>query len=470
MLFNSLDFVLFFLVVYGLYLVLPHRWQNRMLLVASYFFYGCWDWRFLSLIWLSTLIDYWVGNRLHATESPRLRRAYLLVSICTNMAILGFFKYYNFFADNLYALLLGLGIHVEPWRLRIILPVGVSFYTFQALSYTVDIYRRTLKPAENLLNFALFVAYFPQLVAGPIERAAHLLPQVERPRVVTWKGIEEGGWLMLWGFFKKIVVADNLAGIADSLFSGRVELTAGSVLIGLYAFAFQIYGDFSGYSDIARGLAKWMGFDVMVNFRNPYVALNPSDFWRRWHISLSTWLRDYLYIPLGGNRKGLRRTYVNLAITMLLGGLWHGAAWTFVIWGAYHGLLLAVHRAFARDRAGEVFRPSLWGRVWRRFVMFHAVCFSWLLFRASSMTQVQDLLGAVMTRWTVDLESLSWAFLLVVLCIPVWIVQRLEETTGELNAPLKLSLVPKTALIFVCLFMMWCLGNTGGHAFIYFQF
>ena len=352
MLFNSQVFLIFFVVVYGLYRLLPHRWQNVLLLVSSYFFYGWWDWRFLTLIFLSTVIDYIAGGIIYsAGPNQRRRKAAVVVSMTSNLVILGFFKYFNFFADNLSAVLQYAGLPAFTRHLNIILPVGISFYTFQAMSYALDIYRGHLKPARSFLNFATFVAYFPQLVAGPIERASNLLPQIENPRTITRAGIESGAWLIFWGLFKKCVIADNLAVLVDGVF-GATGATGATSLLALYAFAFQILCDFSGYSDIARGLARWMGVELMLNFNNPYAALNPKDFWSRWHISLSSWLRDYLYIPLGGNRKGRRRTYINLALTMLLGGLWHGAAWTFVTWGAFHGLLLVIYHRWA-----EKFHP-----------------------------------------------------------------------------------------------------------------
>lgn len=466
MIFNSISFWVFFALVFSLYLVLPHRWQNRMLLVASYFFYGCWDWRFLSLIAFTTTVDFWVSHRLHASADPKSRKHWLLVSLITNLSILGFFKYFNFFADSAQDLLAAMGWEIAPWKLQIILPVGISFYTFQSLSYTVDVYRGNLKPSQSLFDYALFVSFFPQLVAGPIERATNLLPQVENPRRLSWERAREASWLILWGLFKKVVIADNLAMIADSVFNGEVPAHTLNVLIGIYAFAFQIYCDFSGYSDIARGLARLMGFDLMLNFWNPYFARNPSDFWRRWHISLSTWLRDYLYIPLGGNRKGPRRTYVNLGLTMLLGGLWHGAAWTFVAWGAYQGALLALHRVWV----GESRRANTSSGILPVIGMFHLACGGWLLFRAQSMGQVGEMLAGLLNLGTVTLGDLSPWFMLAILCAPLWFVQYFQEKSGDPLAPMKLSLFPRTLLLTLMFIMMWTLGNTGSRAFIYFQF
>jgi len=343
MLFNSLEFAVFMVVVYGLYLVLNHKWQNRMLLVASYIFYGAWNWRFLSLIFISTVLDYICGIKIYNSNSVKRKRFFLFLSVFGNLSILGFFKYFNFFVGDLTALINYFGFSFQTHSLNIILPVGISFYTFQTMSYTIDIYRDKLRPTRRFFDFALFVAFFPQLVAGPIERARNLLPQILSPRTFSVDRFYEGCYLIFWGLFQKIVIADNLAKMVVPVF-GDWQYESGKVLLALYAFAFQIFCDFAGYSNIARGLGRVMGFEIMVNFRLPYFATNPREFWRRWHISLSSWLRDYLYIPLGGSRKGAIFTCRNILITMLLGGLWHGAAWTFVFWGVYHSFLLVAHR------------------------------------------------------------------------------------------------------------------------------
>lgn len=470
MIFNSLVFWVFFAAVYGLYRALPHRGQNVLLLVSSYFFYGWWDWRFLSLIFISTVVDYWAGLAMErAGENERRRRIALWVSVATNLGILGFFKYFNFFADSLAGLLQVVGVDTPVRHLNIILPVGISFYTFQTMSYTLDIYRRQLKPTRNFLDFAAFVSFFPQLVAGPIERAAKLLPQIEQPRTIRRGDMESGAWLVVWGLFKKCVVADNLAVLVDGVF-GAETATGAAALLALYAFAFQIYCDFSGYSDIARGLARWMGIELMLNFNNPYFAVNPKEFWARWHISLSSWLRDYLYISLGGNRRGRGRRYANLALTMLLGGLWHGAAWTFVVWGAFHGLLLVVYHAWASRFAPKGGADS--GRwVWlRRILLFHLVCLGWLFFRAESLGQAGALLQQIFTAFEWNGQAVNMLAALIVLCLPLWLVQGLQVRTGRLDAPMELSLVPRAALLAVMILMFLALGHTGGGAFIYFQF
>ncbi|MCL4123644.1 UNVERIFIED_CONTAM: hypothetical protein GTU68_011358, partial [Idotea baltica] len=338
MLFNSFVFWIFFGVVFALYFRLRHREQNLLLLIASYFFYGCWDWRFLGLISLSTFIDYFIGKAVGESESQKTKKWLVGLSMVSNLSILGFFKYYGFFATELEQLLTSIGAPIMMPTFYVILPVGISFYTFQTMSYTIDVYRGDCEACDSFLDFAVYVSFFPQLVAGPIERAKHFLPQVIAPRTITADHFKQGLLLIAVGMFRKVVIADNMAPIANAIFASNVDdLSGAEILLGVYAFAFQIYGDFSGYSAIARGIAKWMGFDLMVNFRMPYFATTPSDFWQRWHISLSQWLRDYVYIPLGGNRFGTLMTYRNLLLTMLIGGLWHGANWTFIIWGAFHG-------------------------------------------------------------------------------------------------------------------------------------
>ncbi|MCA9032721.1 MAG: MBOAT family protein, partial [Planctomycetaceae bacterium] len=310
MLFNSFGFWLFFVVVLVLYQQLRHRGQNVLLLIASYFFYGCWDWRFLGLIVLSTLIDYSVALGIAKAEADSRKRWLLLISMAANLGILAFFKYFEFFLTSFNDMMLGLGLEREIPLFEIILPVGISFYTFQTMSYTIDVYRGDCKATDNLLDFAVYVAFFPQLVAGPIERASKLLPQMLTDRKPTAVDFRDGLFLVISGMFRKVVIADNMAPLVNTIFAQDINTLSGwDVMLGTYAFAFQIYGDFSGYSAIARGISRWLGFDLMTNFHMPYFAVSPSDFWRRWHISLSQWLRDYLYIPLGGNRHGTLFTY-----------------------------------------------------------------------------------------------------------------------------------------------------------------
>src|SRR5215210_6891312 len=397
MVFNSLHFVVFFLAVYAVYRMLPHRGQNWLLLAASYYFYAAWDWRFLGLLAASTIVDFTCGLLLNRTAAKQRRRLLLCASLGFNLALLGFFKYFNFFADSLQTLMLTAGWRMDFVTVRVLLPVGISFYTFVTMSYVIDVYRREIQPTRNLVDFAVFVAYFPHLVAGPILRATALLPQIAGRRRITAPQVRDGLWLIAWGFFQKIFVADNLAPIASHVFAPESNLTGVNVLLGTYAFAFQIYGDFAGYSNIARGTSKLMGIELIENFRFPYLVLTPQAFWRHWHISLSTWLRDYLYIPLGGSRGSTVRTRRNLLITMVLGGLWHGAAWTFILWGLYHGLLLVLYRPFESVFAPASAAPEpnrrfgATGRVGAWFLMFHLTCFGWLIFRAPSLAKLRDL-------------------------------------------------------------------------------
>jgi len=388
MLFNSWVFVGFLAIVLPLYYLLPLRGQNILLLGASYVFYGAWDWRFLGLLALSTLMDFSIGIAIDRSPTPRRRRALLVMSVIVNLSILGFFKYWNFFVESAAALLSSAGLEPNIPMLRIVLPVGISFYTFQTLGYTIDVYRRDTPASRNLLSYALYVSYFPQLVAGPIERITRLLPQLERARTVTPQMIHSGAQLILWGFVKKVAIADSLGVHANRIFDQPEGAHGVELWLGLYCFALQIYADFSGYTDIARGVSRLFGVELMLNFRQPYLSRNITEFWRRWHISLSTWLRDYLYVPLGGNRRGPARQYLNLILTMLIGGLWHGAAWTFVVWGGLHGLYLAVHRfATGGGRIGDAAAPRT-TLGWLSYtvsviVTFHLVCLAWVWFRAA---------------------------------------------------------------------------------------
>jgi D-alanyl-lipoteichoic acid acyltransferase DltB (MBOAT superfamily) len=469
MLFNTWEFAAFWVIVFTFYAVLDHEGQNWLLLVASYVFYGAWDWRFLFLLTASALIDYAVGLAIAGTPERRKRRLFLSISICANLSILGFFKYFDFFASSLQALLSRFGIAASLPLLHVVLPVGISFYTFQSMSYGIDVYRDELKPVRNVRDFLLFVSFFPHLVAGPIMRATNLLVQVTQPRRITLRGISEGTFLIFWGLFLKIFVADNLALIVDPVFASPPPYEGATVLTALYAFAFQIYGDFAGYSNIARGLGKWMGFDLLVNFNLPYFSTNPSEFWQRWHISLSTWLRDYLYIPLGGNRQGTVRTYRNLAVTMLLGGLWHGAAWTFVAWGAYQGVLLIGHRMFRSMRGVRApARPTaiLW--LFQVIVFFHVVCLGWLLFRAQSLSQAARMVHALF--FNVHGGRPSGLPMLVVVLAPLVLIEGFQFVDGDLLVPLRWRPAPRAVFYVVCFYLLAVFGAYAGREFIYFQF
>jgi alginate O-acetyltransferase complex protein AlgI len=473
MVFNSLHFVAFYLIVYAFYRLLPQRAQNWLLLVASYYFYGAWDWRFLSLLWAQTLVDYVCARAIAATEVVARRRAWLLVSLCFNLGMLGFFKYFNFFAGTLQELLASLGWRADFVTLHVLLPIGISFYTFMTISYVVDVYRRDYPAERSLLAFALFIAYFPHLVAGPILRASKLIPQLKAPRRVAWAEYREGAWLIAWGFFQKVFVADTLAPVADAVFRAGGHPTGIDVLLGVYAFAFQIYGDFAGYSNIARGVSKLMGIDLSVNFRYPYFVLSPREFWRNWHISLSAWLRDYLYIPLGGNRGSETRTRTNLMITMLPGGLWHGAAWTFVLWGAYQGFVLVVGRrieqAFGTSKAvvRQALRPSA---LVAGVLMFHVTCYGWLIFRAHSAQQIGGMTRALLFEPQASDASPAYAVAILWHVVPLVAVNAFEAAYDDVLVVFRLPRPWRYAVFSAVLYLTFLFGDFGGTQFIYFQF
>ena len=399
---NSFSFLLFFAVVYGLYLTLPHRRQNALLLIASYCFYCFWDYRFLVLILISTTVDFWAARQIAATEVEGKRRGYLLLSIVTNLTILGFFKYFNFLLDSAAELLEFLGLDPIRWHLNIVVPIGISFYTFKTLSYTIGVYGRELMPTHRWVDYAAFVAFFPQLLSGPIDRASALLPQIENPRKITRDLIRTGIWLFFWGLFKKVVVADNLADVVAPAFSSVWVVSTSYAWTALYAFALQLYCDFSGYTDMARGVAMLFGFQTTVNFRNPFFASNPVEFWQRWHISLSQWIQDYIYFPLAA--QALRRgtsawhQYMPHICTMVLIGLWHGASWNFAIWGLYHGFLLIGHRLWRQ----AVEKLGIAGVVDARWLLpfwvaltFVIVTLGWIPFRAPDFAASWATFGAL---------------------------------------------------------------------------
>jgi len=472
MLFNSIAFLIFFAVVIVVYPLLKLRQQNIFLLLASYFFYAYWDWRFLSLILLSTFVDFSIGKRLAATQSRKIRKRLLLLSLVTNLSILGFFKYFNFFSESVITLLNRIGFEADDVTLNIILPIGISFYTFQTLSYTIDIYYRKLEPSKSLLEFALFVAFFPQLVAGPIERAARFLPQISTRRVISKTKVLSGLNLVLLGFFKKIAIADTLAPVVDAAFGSPETASSATLWFGCYAFALQIYGDFSGYTDIARGVSRILGFELMENFQAPYLSRSITEFWRRWHISLSSWLRDYLYIPLGGNRLGSARTYFNLFAVMALGGLWHGASWNFVIWGTAHGTFLAIHRFLGghRPKSNGKTTPRLYELICIAFT-FHLVLFTWIPFRASDLdTSVAYFLG--MWKFTGVFEvsySCLFAFLLVLFLDAVQTKTRSHTWLTENEVPLVVRIIVTQILIVGSVSAAIALRVVEA-PFIYFQF
>jgi D-alanyl-lipoteichoic acid acyltransferase DltB (MBOAT superfamily) len=472
--FASIEYLVFLVLIWATYCVLARPWQNLLLLAASYYFYAQWDWRFLSLIAISTVIDYVAGRVLGRSERDAVRRAALTVSVVANLGLLAFFKYFNFFVDSFVHLLQSWGFPSHRLTLEIVLPVGISFYTFQTMSYTIDVYRRKLAATRDFLTFALFVSYFPQLVAGPIERATHLLPVLQRPRKVTLSNLRQGCFLILLGLVKKLTIADGLSGLVDSIYGTSAELSGADVLLATYAFAFQILGDFSAYTDIARGSSKLFGIELMDNFNAPYFAKGPADFWRRWHISLSTWLRDYLYIPIGGNRYGPLRTYRNLLITMILGGLWHGAAWNFVLWGLYQGLLLCGFRWIGGGRPESQLKVSpvgLFVELMRRFAFFQLVCFGWLLFRAHSFDQIVALCHDLVTigGWTHLSMSKPPLGTLCGLCFLLpWEAMTYVKGTDAFH--LNWSAFTRGALVGLLVILLAMGLNNNASSFIYFQF
>jgi len=482
MLFNSLEFFVFITLFYLVYLLLYKslRQRNRLLLIGSYIFYASWNWTFLGLIILSTLVDYRIGHLItqHATNKPsdkHIRQRLLFISVLVNLGVLGIFKYFNFFADSFVDLMNIFGLQTNDFTLQVLLPVGISFYTFQTLSYTIDIYRDKLNPVDNLIDFATFVAFFPQLVAGPIERASNLLPQIQSVRPIRAEQIHSGLYLIIWGFFQKVVIADNAALLANTIFNGHEQYSGVEILVGVLAFTFQIYGDFSGYSDIARGVSRLMGIELMVNFRLPYFAMNPSDFWNRWHISLSSWLRDYLYIPLGGNRKGTLKTYRNLMITMVLGGLWHGAAWNFVIWGFYHGTILVIYRLSER----KPMHKNPWSGdynyltvAFKMLIMFILTCFGWMIFRVESMEQLGQMITALFDISTLTLSDNVYKLfqpfvwhITILMFFNLW-----QYRSRNLLVVLHNHWVIQSVILCFLLLWMIAFGARESVEFIYFQF
>jgi D-alanyl-lipoteichoic acid acyltransferase DltB (MBOAT superfamily) len=476
MLFNSIEFPIFLLLTLALFWSLRGaglRVQNSLLVVASYVFYGWWDWRFLSLIVISSAVDYAVGRSLGASTGGRTRRLLLLVSLIANLGLLGFFKYCNFFVASFADMLARLGLEANLPTLRIILPVGISFYTFQTLSYTIDIYRRRMEPTRDVVAFFAFVCFFPQLVAGPIERARNLLPQFLSRRELDPDRATDGLRQILWGLAKKVVVADNLGPFVDQAFALPVAASGLQTALGVLLFAFQIYCDFSGYSDIAIGTARLFGFDLMRNFAFPYFSRDIAEFWRRWHISLSTWFRDFLYIPLGGSRCPRWRTVGNVLITFTVSGLWHGANWTFVVWGLLNGLyfvpllLAQTHKQHVGTVARGQLLPSP-GDGCRMLATFALVVISWVFFRADSIGHALHYLTAMVTSsWHTWPPGATLRLVLVAALVIVEWLQRDRQHGLEIDDLPR----PLRWLIYcIVLDLVLLLGNFGEVEFIYFQF
>jgi D-alanyl-lipoteichoic acid acyltransferase DltB (MBOAT superfamily) len=458
LLFNSLAFLVFFPTFLVAYLLTRGAARLWLTLLASYLFYAWWDWRLLPLLWFQTGLDFFAGHWLARLESPVARKRLLVASLTTNLCLLGFFKYANFGIATFEALGGALGISLPPVRLDVVLPVGISFYTFQSMSYVIDVYRGVVGPEKSLLRFATSIALFLHLVAGPIVRARKLLPQLASDQKFDADLASAGFEQMLWGFFKKVAVADSLAPFVDAHFADPTLFDGASLAVATVFYAFQIYCDFSGYTDIALGGAKVLGYDLGVNFDRPYFAQSFSEFWNRWHISLSSWLRDYLYIPLGGNRHGTLATYRTLMLTMLLGGLWHGASWTFVAWGALHGLYLVIERALG-------WRPSM-------FIVFPATCFAWIFFRAESFGDAADIIHGIAARnsWSLGQVQNQIVAAKGALLIAVLVAVESASFRPALVARFRSAPVLRYGAAAAVLWAIALFGTYSGANFIYFQF
>ncbi|MFK8103652.1 MAG: MBOAT family protein [Saprospiraceae bacterium] len=479
MLFNAIDFALFLPITFLLYWFVTNKnlkGQNIFVVVASYYFYACWDWRFLSLIVLSTLVDFSIGKTLQKQEDQAKRKLLLWGSIFFNLGLLAFFKYYNFFLENFLSVFLLFGKELQSSTLNVILPVGISFYTFQTLSYTIDVYRKKINATTDLFAFAAFVSFFPQLVAGPIERASHLLPQFQLRRKFYYAQAVDGLRQILWGLVKKILIADNCAVFVDLIFNDSTAHSGSTLLLGTLFFAFQIYGDFSGYSDIAIGTARLFGFDLKQNFAFPYFSRDIAEFWRRWHISLSTWFRDYLYIPLGGSRGSKIMVVRNVFVIFLVSGFWHGANWTFLVWGALHALfflpliLANKNRQHLHIVAKDKNLPSI-KEVLQMLSTFTMCSLAWVFFRAESVEQALQILASIFSPSLFSLPTIrptDLIALILVFLIMEWIGRNgkyaLAPILQKCNLPLRWS------LYLVLILSIIYLGVFEDHQFIYFQF
>ena len=465
--FVSVEFAILFAVVLTLLFLVRNPFVRKLiLLAASCVFYAWWDWRFLALLATVTFLDFYISQFLFKTSEPKKRRILLWTSIIVNLGFLGFFKYFNFFIDSIdvFTKLLGW----QMGTLNIILPIGISFYTFETLSYVIDVYHGKAQPAKSLLDYAIFITFFPRLVAGPIMRAREFLPQLERGVEINLSNLIEGVQLFLRGLLKKLVIADNVAIMVDQIYKSANVLSPSTVWLGIFAYSIQIFCDFSGYTDMARGIAKILGFELPINFNLPYTAQSITEFWQRWHISLSTWLRDYLYIPLGGNRKGALRTYINLMVTMLLGGLWHGASWNFVLWGGLHGIYLASERLVFAKKLTENSWVSL--RAWiRALLVFGLVSVTWVPFRSpnwATTVVIFKKLFFVGTQY-----NFEWYFVWAVLAVPLIVIGGMLIRRFKLDWPIfsiEKNYLP--AFIVFEILVIFYFAPVNSSPFIYFQF
>jgi len=484
MLFNSLNFALFLPVVFFLYWFVAKRevrLQNILLLVSSYFFYACWDWRFLFLLVFSTVLDYYTGIKMSDAESQNSRKFWFWLSITVNLGFLAVFKYYNFFAVSFAGALENLGWSVNPWTLKILLPVGISFYTFHGLSYVIDIYKNRIKAEKNFIDYSVFVSFFPLLVAGPIERATHLLPQIKKKRTFDYARATDGLRQILWGLFKKVVIADQCAEFANEIFNNAGDYSGSTLVLGAFLFAFQIYGDFSGYSDIALGTARLLGIDLIRNFAFPYFSRDIAEFWRRWHISLSTWFRDYLYIPIGGSRGGMWMKVRNVFIIFIVSGFWHGANWTFIVWGILNALYIMPSIIFNTNRdnleivAKGRYLPSL-KDLFSIIITFSLTVFAWIFFRSDRVSDAIHYIShifsndlfippSIPTIPAIKLKVLSLLLLLFV--VVEWFGREEQHALASLFQNNK-RIYRWTFYLFFCVIILMCQGKQQN--FIYFQF
>ena len=483
MVFNSVVFFVFTAIFFPLYFASSGRVRMWLMLVASYVFYGWWDWRFLSLILVSTCIDYYLGLRLEHAEQPRHRKRLLILSMVMNLGFLGFFKYFNFFIESATLALEGIGYTGSLSTLNIILPVGISFYTFQSMSYSIDVYRRQIPVEHDFIKFATFIAFFPQLVAGPIVRAIDFLHQLDEDKRFEWSRFQVGLGQVIWGFFKKVAIADSIAPYVDQCFSDPSLYGGMHLAIGVVFYSFQIYCDFSGYSDIAIGLARMLGFDFPRNFNKPYFAQNFGEFWQRWHISLSGWLRDYLYIPLGGSRGSKWFTWRNLMITMLLGGLWHGAAWVFIWWGFLHGSYQVVQRILSPwwQRLWAALRAPAWAQVPINVaIVYFFTCIAWVYFRAGApnipmreqLTIAHGVLGGIFSTegWSFSAVINKFLILKGFLLIGMLLAVELLDERITMWRLVDTNVAFRVASFSTLLWLIALFGVFSASAFIYFQF
>ncbi|MES2847945.1 MAG: MBOAT family O-acyltransferase [Bacteroidota bacterium] len=478
MLFNSSSFAIFLPIVFLLYWFVLNKnlsRQNMLLLFASYFFYACWDWRFLFLLMFSTLLDYYTGLKMQDASNGKRKKIWFWLSIIINVGFLGIFKYYNFFAESFAEMLSHTGIKIDVWTIKVILPVGISFYTFHGLSYVIDIYKNRIKAEKNFVDYAVFVSFFPLLVAGPIERATHLLPQIKKERQFDYVKAVDGLRQILWGLFKKVVIADNCAALANDIFNNYTDHSGSTLVAGAIFFTFQIYCDFSGYSDIALGTARLFGIELLRNFAFPYFSRDIAEFWRRWHISLSTWFRDYLYVPLGGSRGGTWMKVRNTFIIFLVSGFWHGANWTFIVWGFLNALYFLPLLLSNKNRdnldiiaKGKIF-PSA-----KEFaavlITFSLTVFAWIFFRAESVSQAFGYIGGIFTSSLFSMPQVSssvvWALIAIFLAIE-W--NGREQQYAIANFALRLPRPVRWGMYYFMALAIYVYAGKG-QQFIYFQF